>query len=83
MLALRTVTYCTENEETPALAGIEGDFSAHSLRSGFVTEAGRQDVSLADTMALTGHLSIPAVMGYYRAESMVLNRGARLLEDEG
>ena len=66
-----------------ALAGIEGDFSAHSLRSGFVTEAGRQDVSLADTMALTGHLSIPAVMGYYRAESMVLNRGARLLEDEG
>ena len=65
-----------------ALAGIEGDFSAHSLRSGFVTEAGRQDVSLADTMALTGHLSIPAVMGYYRAESMVLNRGARLLDEE-
>ena len=65
-----------------ALAGIEGDFSAHSLRSGFVTEAGRQDVSLADTMALTGHQSIPAVMGYYRAESTVLNRGARLLDEE-
>ena len=69
-------------QERCALAGIEGDFSAHSLRSGFVTEAGRQDVSLADTMALTGHQSIPAVMGYYRAESSVLNRGARLLDDE-
>ncbi len=65
-----------------ALAGIEGDFSAHSLRSGFVTEAGRQDVSLADTMALTGHQSIPTVMGYYRAESTVLNRGARLLDED-
>jgi hypothetical protein len=25
-----------------ALAGLDGDFSAHSLRSGFMTEAGRQ-----------------------------------------
>lgn len=76
--AVRTIV-----QERCALAGIEGDFSAHSLRSGFVTEAGRQDVSLADTMALTGHLSIPTVMGYYRAESTVLNRGARLLDDGG
>ena len=75
--AVRTIV-----QERCALAGIEGDFSAHSLRSGFVTEAGRQDVSLADTMALTGHLSIPTVMGYYRAESTVLNRGARLLDEQ-
>ena len=65
-----------------ALAGIEGDFSAHSLRSGFVTEAGRQNVSLADTMALTGHQSVPTVLGYFRAEAAILNKGARLL-DEG
>ena len=64
-----------------ALAGVAGDFSAHSLRSGFVTEAGRQNVSLADTMALTGHHSIPTVMGYFRAEAAVLNKGARLLDD--
>ncbi|NMM77059.1 integrase [Rhodococcus sp. SRB_17] len=63
-----------------ALAGVEGDFSAHSLRSGFVTEAGRQNVSLADTMALTGHHSIPTVMGYFRAEATILNKGARLLD---
>ena len=60
------------------LAGVEGDFSAHSLLSGFVTEAGRQNVSLADTMALTGHRSIPTIMGYFRADSAVQNRGARL-----
>lgn len=63
-----------------ALAGVEGDFSAHSLRSGFVTEAGRQNVSLADTMALTGHHSIPTVMGYFRAEATILNKGARLMD---
>ena len=65
-----------------ALAGVEGDFSAHSLRSGFVTEAGRQNVSLADTMALTGHHSIPTVMGYFRAEATILNKGARLLDGD-
>ena len=64
-----------------ALAGVAGDFSAHSLRSGFVTEAGRQNVSLADTMALTGHQSIPTVMGYFRAEAAILNKGAHLLDD--
>ena len=42
-------------KERCALAGIAGDFSAHSLRSGFVTEAGRQNVPLAETMAMTGH----------------------------
>jgi hypothetical protein len=31
-----------------ALAGLDGDFSAHSLRSGFMTEAGRQNVPLAE-----------------------------------
>lgn len=62
-----------------ALAGIEGDFSAHSLRSGFVTEAGRQNVPLAETMAMTGHHSVATVMGYFRAESSLSNGAARLL----
>ena len=62
------------------LAGVEGDFSAHSLRSGFVTEAGRQNVPLPDTMALTGHHSVNTVLGYYRADTALQNRAARLLE---
>lgn len=49
-----------------ALAGVMGDFSAHSLRSGFVTEAGARGVGRAETMALTGHRSIQTVLGYSR-----------------
>lgn len=51
------------------MAGVQGDFSAHSLRSGFVTEAVRQDVSLADTMALTGHRSVQSLIGYARSDT--------------
>lgn len=50
-----------------ALAGLEGNFGAHSLRSGFVTEAGIQNVPLPDTMALTGHQSMNSVLGYFRS----------------
>jgi integrase len=67
-------------KERCALAGIEGDFSAHSLRSGFVTEAGRQNVPLADTMGLTGHHSVATVLGYFRSESALVSRAARLFE---
>jgi hypothetical protein len=41
-------------KERCALAGIEGRFSAHSLRAGFVTEAGKQNMPLPETMAMTG-----------------------------
>jgi len=63
-----------------ALAGIEGAFSAHSLRSGFVTEAGRQNMTLADTMAMTGHQSVASVVGYFRAEAALDSHIANLLE---
>jgi len=66
-------------KERCALAGIGGAFSAHSLRSGFVTEAGRQQVPLADTMAMTGHHNVATVMGYFRANASVRNAAANLL----
>jgi hypothetical protein len=50
-----------------------------SLRSGFVTEAGRQLVPLADTMAMTGHQSAATVMGYLRASASVRSAAANLL----
>jgi integrase len=62
------------------LAGVVGNYSAHSLRSGFVTEAGRQNVPLAETMAMTGHHSVATVLGYFRAESTVHSGAARLIE---
>jgi hypothetical protein len=40
-----------------------GDFSAHSLRSGFVTEAGRLRMDTADAMAMTGHHNYETFMG--------------------
>lgn len=48
-------------------AGLEGDFSAHSLRSGFVTEAASRQVPLAETMAMTGHTSVATLVRYFRA----------------
>ncbi len=63
------------------LAGLEGHFSAHSLRSGFVTEAGRRNVPLGDTMAMTGHASVATVMGYFRAGAAALSPAARLLDE--
>lgn len=63
--------------ERAKLAGLAEVFSAHSLRSGFVTEAAVQKVPLADTMAMTGHRSVASVVGYYRPSSD--NPGAKLL----
>ena len=62
-----------------ALAGIEGDFSAHSLRSGFVTEAGRQNVPLAEAMGMSGHHSVATALGYFRAEASTSSTAATLL----
>lgn len=46
------------------LAGLAGDWAAHSLRSGYVTEAGRQGVPLGEVMAMTEHRSVGTVLGY-------------------
>lgn len=64
------------------LAGITGNFSAHSLRAGFVTEAGRQNMPLAETMAMTGHQSVTTVLGYSRAGASVASKVALLFEDK-
>ncbi|VVE11428.1 site-specific integrase [Pandoraea anhela] len=62
-----------------ALAGLEGDFSAHSLRAGFVTEAALQQVPLAETMTMTGHTSVATVIGYFRRADMQRSRAADLM----
>jgi integrase len=63
-----------------AQAGLEERYAAHSLRSGFITEAGRQAVPLAETMAMTGHVSVNSVVGYHRVGAAATLRAARLLE---
>jgi len=61
------------------LAGLSGDWAAHSLRSGFVTEAGRQGVPLGEVMALTEHRGVATVMGYFQAGTLLSSRGTDLL----
>ena len=61
-----------------ALAKLEGDFGAHSLRSGFVTEAGRQAVPLKEAMALTGHRSISTFLRYYQSGAVQSSAAADL-----
>lgn len=63
------------------LAGLEGDWGAHSLRSGFVTEAGRQGVPLGDVMAMTEHTSVSTVMGYFQSGNMLNSSATGLLSD--
>ncbi|NMY12078.1 integrase [Pseudomonas veronii 1YdBTEX2] len=63
------------------IAGLEGDWGAHSLRSGFVTEAGRQGVPLGDVMAMTEHTSVSTVMGYFQSGNMLNSSATSLLSD--
>jgi integrase len=69
-------------KERCAMAELDAGFSAHSLRAGFVTEAGRQNMPLPETMAMTGHRSVATVMGYFRAESALGSRVSRMLDED-
>ena len=55
-------------------------YSAHSLRRGFITEAGKQGCPLGDTMALSGHKSVNIAMGYYESGAVINNKAADLME---
>jgi integrase len=48
------------------LAGLEGNYGAHSLRSEFVTESGRQNVPMKEAMAMTGHRSVQTFLRYFQ-----------------
>lgn len=58
----------------------ETQFSAHSLRSGFVTEAGRRQKPLGDIMQMTTHKSVNTVMKYYQAGNITNNSAANLAD---
>ncbi len=64
-----------------AMAGLIGDFGGHSLRSGFVTECGKQGIPLPEVMKMTGHRSVTSVIGYYQAGTGLQNSDAAYLAD--
>ncbi len=55
------------------------DFSAHSLRSGFVTECGKRGKPFGDIMMLTGHKTMRHLMQYYQAGNIQNNSVACLV----
>lgn len=61
------------------LAGLTGDFGAHSLRSGFVTEAGRQNVPLGEAMGLTGHRNLHTFLRYFKSGAVQNTQAAHLM----
>ena len=62
------------------LAGVDGNWGGHSLRSGYITEAGRQRVPSGDAMALSGHKTLNTFMGYYQAGEILASPAASLME---
>ncbi len=63
------------------MAGLEGDWAGHSLRSGFVTEAGKRNIPLGDVMAMTDHRKVDTVLGYYRTGELAKSVVGDLLAD--
>ena len=68
-------------KQRSSLAGLENKYSAHSLRSGFVTEAVRKQVPLPETMAMTGHKSVASVVSYARGSAWEHTVGGKLSDD--
>ncbi|MFA9439310.1 site-specific integrase [Uliginosibacterium sp. sgz301328] len=67
--------------ERAKLAGLHDEgYSAHSLRAGFMTEAGLRNIPLPEAMALSGHASLDVAMGYFRAGNVVTSGAARLFD---
>ena len=63
-----------------AMAGLEPkDFSAHGLRSGYLTEAARQGVALPEAMQQSQHRSVQQAASYYNEAERSFGRAARLI----
>lgn len=62
------------------LAGLEpSDFSAHGLRSGYLTEAANRGVPLPEAMEQSRHRSVQVASGYYNSATRRSGKAAQLL----
>ena len=67
-------------KERAKLANLDLEkFSAHSLRSGFVTEAASRGIPIWEIMHLTNHKNSRSVDDYYRSGSILTNPAADLI----
>ncbi len=62
------------------MAGLEAvEFSAHGLRSGYLTEAANRGIPLPEAMQQSRHRSVQQASGYYNDATRRSGRAARLL----
>ncbi|MBB3747178.1 integrase [Rhizobium sp. BK591] len=62
------------------MAGLEpGEFSAHGLRAGYLTEAANRSIPLAEAMDQSRHRSVQQASSYYNNATRRSGRAARLL----
>ncbi|XHE16795.1 tyrosine-type recombinase/integrase (plasmid) [Agrobacterium deltaense] len=62
------------------MAGLDsGEFSAHGLRSGYLTEAANRGIPLPEAMEQSRHRSVQQASSYYNSETRRSGRAARLL----
>ncbi|WP_077121929.1 tyrosine-type recombinase/integrase [Agrobacterium rosae] len=62
------------------MAGLEpGEFSAHGLRSGYLTEAANRGIPLPEAMEQSQHRSVQQASSYYNSATRRSGRAARML----
>lgn len=67
-------------KQRAAMAGLEpGEFSAHGLRSGYLTEAANRGIPLPEAMEQSRHRSVQQASSYYNNATRRSGRAARML----
>jgi integrase len=67
-------------KQRAAMAGLEaGEFSAHGLRSGYLTEAAIRNISLLEAMEQSRHRSVQQASSYYNNATRRSGKAARIL----
>ncbi|HEV7436576.1 MAG TPA: site-specific integrase [Pseudorhizobium sp.] len=67
-------------KQRATMAGLEAsEFSAHGLRSGYLTEAANRGIPLPEAMEQSRHRSVHQASGYYNSANRKGSRAARLL----
>lgn len=67
-------------KQRAALAGLDpGEFSAHGLRSGYLTEAANRGVPLPEAMEQSRHRSVQQASSYYNSATRRSGRATRFL----
>ncbi|NKN16284.1 tyrosine-type recombinase/integrase [Rhizobium laguerreae] len=67
-------------KQRAAMAGLEpGEFSAHGLRSGYLTEAANRGIPLPEAMEQSRHRSVQQASSYYNNATRRSGRAVRML----